>query len=444
MKEERNIDAHGGNGRWFRRALILVLLPLCFRTFQFLPGMSYVQEVWFALCFLGLVFVYPYLKIRSGLVFSHFEIYLILMVVVTVSLTTRQAHAVFGQPASYGILSQRDLVLLGVWLVLLHLLRVRLLNVADIEVVLLTLAWLTFALYVAMRICLSPSDFLAYGEGFVTRPMIGVEPAFKLQEFFILFGVFYYALLGIRTRRSKYYLAAAILFPVTLGASGRGILIGVLLTLLCFLFMLRGTRQAVIASVKFFGVTSVLLLLAYVVSPATLNARMRGFSDALSASTGSATQDPSANARIIEIAIALPYIAAHPFLGNGIVSHQWQGGSETAMGAYFFASDIGIFGILFSYGLLGLFLYAWQYRSAWSVARQIPDSLNIPLLDAIKAFLLYSAIYSLESGMFVWSANVTLFFVVLLFGISAQVSTSDPAALLTGGKCSPTRHALSA
>src|SRR5579859_2783227 len=205
MTEEMFIDAHGGDGRLFRRTLILVLLPLSFRTFQFFPGMSYVQEAWFALSILALVSIYPYLKIRSGLVFSRFEIYLMMMTIVTVSIATWRAHVVFGQPVIYGILSQRDVVQFGIWLILLYLLRARMVDIADFEVTLLTLAWATCALYVTMRIFLSPSDFAAYGEGFVTKTMLGVEPGFKLQEFFILFGVFYYALLGIRMRRSRYF-----------------------------------------------------------------------------------------------------------------------------------------------------------------------------------------------------------------------------------------------
>jgi hypothetical protein len=42
-----------------RISLALTLL-MTFRTFQFFPGMQYVQELWFVLCFLVVLFVNRY------------------------------------------------------------------------------------------------------------------------------------------------------------------------------------------------------------------------------------------------------------------------------------------------------------------------------------------------------------------------------------------------
>lgn len=431
--------------RMFWRALLVLSLPLSFRTFQFFPEISYVQEAWFAVCFLMVIIVYPYLIVRAGLLLSRFEIYLLMLIGFGVSVAAWQAHSVFGQPLIYGILSQRDVVQIGGWLVLMQLLRCGMLERADLESALICLVWSTFVLFGAMRLLLSPADFLAYGEGFVTRPMVGVGPSFKLQEFFILFGVFYYALLGIRTARVSYYLTALVLFPVTLGGSGRGIAVSVAATLLCCLYRIRGFWKASMAALQFLLIVAVLFVVAFTLLPSTIAARARGFSDAFGAVfTGSGTQDPSANARILETLTAVPYIQAHPLLGNGVVSHQWQGGSQTALGAYFFASDIGIVGILFSFGSLGLLLYLCQYWFAWKAAKDSPLSSQCAFQDATKAFLLYSAIYSLESGICVWNANVTLLFVALLCANSVRVSKPDSYEELIGESCVPRRPALSA
>src|SRR5260221_11978664 len=115
--------------------------------------------------------------------------------------------------------------------------------------------------------------------------MIGVEPGFKLQEFFILFVVFYYALLGIRMRRSRYFIAATILFPVTLGASGRGMLVAVVLTLLFFFVFVFGPRETAPASITFSAIPSVPFLLAYSLSPALLPTPTKRFSHAFRAAT---------------------------------------------------------------------------------------------------------------------------------------------------------------
>jgi hypothetical protein len=46
-----------------QRILLAFALVMTFRTFQFIPGMQYVQESWFVLCFLAVLvvlFVYLY------------------------------------------------------------------------------------------------------------------------------------------------------------------------------------------------------------------------------------------------------------------------------------------------------------------------------------------------------------------------------------------------
>lgn len=434
-----------GMKRLLERGVIALALIMGFRTFQFFPGMFYVQETWYAACFLIVLFVYPFWKIRTGLRFSRFEFYLLFLMIASLVLAAWQAQRVFGQPLVYGILSQREIVVIAGWLILANMLVRGMVKLSDVESALLFLAWGTFVLYSSARLLLKPSDFAAYGEGFVTRAMVGTEPSFKFQPYFLVFGTFYYAILGIRTERMRYYLAAAILLLAALGGSGRGLAVSAAATLILFLYRLRGLRRSAISIAKFAGLAAVLGTVIYVIIPQRFSARIAGFSDAFAvAATGSTTGDSSANARLFETLAALPYIQAHPLLGNGVVSHQWQGGSEMAMGEYFFASDIGIFGIVFSFGIVGLLLYASQYRIAWLAVSRLPDSFQSPLLDAVKAFVLFSAFYSLETGLCVWDAGAILFFVTLLVCMPVRALTLNSTENRKLEKCLIRRPALSA
>jgi hypothetical protein len=434
-----------GMRRLLKRGAIAFAIVMSFRTFQFFPGMPYVQEVWYAVCFLTVLFAYPFWKVRTGFRFAPFELYLWLLMIAGLILAAWPAEHVFGQPFIYGILSRRETVLVAGWLILAKMLQRGIVELADIEAALLFLAWSTFVLYSVARLLFNPSDFTAYGEGLVTHPMIGVEPSFKFQPYFLIFGTFYYAIRGFRARRRRYYLAAAVLLLAALGGSGRGLALCAVVTLLVFLYRVRGFRRTAIAAILFAGVAAILGAGFYVIFPQLLSTRIAGFSDAFSvALTGSQTQDPSANARLFETVAALPYIKAHPFLGNGVVSHQWQGGTETAIGEYFFAADIGIFGIVFSIGIVGLLLYAIQYRIAWLAAKQLPHSLHHPFLDAIKAFILFSAFYSLETGQYVWDANTTIFFVVLLNSFVARRDIDNPYYNWISERWPTLRPALSA
>lgn len=437
--------ARGTSGFTAARIALSLALLMNLRTFQFFPGMGYVQEAWFVLCFLVVLIVYPFWKLQAGLRFSRLETYLLALIVLGTFLAAWRAQSVFGQPLIYGILAQRAVVLTAALLILVTAMQRGMVQLADVEAALLWLCWGTFVLYTAMRLLLNPASFAGYGLGFVTDPMPGNAPSFKLPGHFILFGVFYYAILGMRTRRARYYLAAAVLFPVTVGGSGRGLTVCVAATLLYSLYRIRGMKRALVAAVKFGFVAAILIGALAVISPAALSTRVASFTNAFAAViTGTTTQDVSANARIFETLSALPHIQEHPLLGNGVVSNQWQGGSGGALGSYFYPPDIGIIGVVYSYGALGLLLYMFQYRFAWIAAKKLPDSFHSPLLDATKAFILYSALYSLETGTFVWNAELTLFFVALLVGIAVQtnlLSVIDPRA---GRECGLQKPVLSA
>ncbi len=434
-----------GMRRLLSRILIVLAVSMSFRTFQFFPGMFYAQETWYMTCLLILLLAYPFWKMHAGLQFTRFEIYLLLLMIADPVMSAWRAQQVFGQPLEFGILSQRDIVLIAAWLILANLLRRGMIEMANLESALLYLAWGTFALYSCARLFLKPSDFGNYGEGLVTHAMIGTEPHFKFQPYFLVFGTLYYAILGIRSERRRFYLASAILFFSALGGSGRGLAVSAAATLIVVLYRVRGPRAASIALARFASLAVILGVVIYFVSSQRFSARIAGFSDAFTvATTGSTTGDVSANARLFETIAALPYIQAHPFLGNGVVSHQWQGGSEMALGQYFFASDIGIFGIVFSFGFIGLFLYAIQYWIAWLAVKKLPPSFHSPLIDATKAFILFSAIYSFETGLCVWDVGATLFFITLLDSTTAHAFTLNSTDNRTPDQCLTQRPALSA
>ena len=83
-----------------KRTLLVLVLPLSFRTFQFFPGMIYIQEAWFVLCCLFVLFVYPFLKLRNGLRFSRLDVYILVLIASSISVAAWQAQSVFGQPLS--------------------------------------------------------------------------------------------------------------------------------------------------------------------------------------------------------------------------------------------------------------------------------------------------------------------------------------------------------
>ena len=112
-----------------------------------------------------------------------------------------------------------------------------------------------------------------------------------------------------------------------------------------FLYLLWGIISA-----------SALLLIIYVVDPGLIDHYITIFGNASTIVTGDSTTEYSTAMRISEAAIAIKGIALHPLLGNGFVSSQFKGGFSGFFG-YFFASDVGILGNLFVYGILGTLIF---------------------------------------------------------------------------------------
>ncbi len=393
---------------------------MTFRTFQYFPGMPNVQEAWFVLCFLVAVTIYPFWKLARGLKFCSFELYVLMIMMVALLLPAWGAKREFGQPLLYGVLAQRGIVLVVIPLMLVHALRHRFLRPADLEKALLIAAWGTFFLYTAMRLTLNPAHFVSNQRGFI----VGIDGkyVFNLPGWFIVFGIFYYALLGLRTRRAKYYIAAAILFTGEFSdISGRALMISIVLTLLFFLYRWRPHLQFLLTLARASCLIAVLLGFMYLINPATLSSRFTKFGDAFSvAFTGTPSEDSSATARALETVIAFPLILEHPLLGNGAVSNQWEGGNEGALGTYFYPGDIGIIGIFFAVGVIGFLVFAYQFRFAVRAVHVLPEEARGPLSDAAAAFVLSNALNSVTNGVFLFDPQITLVFIAILVGLSAQ------------------------
>ena len=203
------------------RILFLILFfALSFRNFQFFPGMALVQELWYVLCVVFLLAVYPLLKWKAHSRFTSFELYLLAMILLVPIMSAIPAWREFDQPIFYGLLSQRSSSLYASALFLIYVIRYKYFTLYDVEKSLLFLAWGTLILYLIMKTFLDPAMFDSYGNGFVIGDGTG-QRSFRLPGFFIFFGVYYYAFLGFRKKSGKYYLRLPIFLKIYGKSTGR-------------------------------------------------------------------------------------------------------------------------------------------------------------------------------------------------------------------------------
>ena len=120
-------------------------------------------------------------------------------------------------------------------------------------------------------------------------------------------------------------------------------------------------------------------------------------------------KDSSTQARILQVGVALEFFKNSPFFGNGIFRSSEKGnifGDE-----YFHLSDIGIFGLLYVFGILGLLILFFQYKFLY----QSMVYINLNIWSGIGVLsLLYLLINSLLSAKSILSFSFFLFCVLLI------------------------------
>lgn len=416
--------------RYVRYAVLAVFLPLTFRTFQDFPGMAPIKELWQVVAFMFLCFPFLFWKIRSGWRFSTFELYILAIMSVMPMLSGIAAWREFGQPIIYGVLAQRAIILGTGALAVMYALRRNLISLDEIEQTFLILGWGTLSLYFFSELFLDPSIFAQYGEGLVTPGNIE-ESEFKFRTEFVVFGFMYYAFIGLRRKSLKHYaMASLFLGYIVLMQGGRSLIVSLLAAFIFFAYRWSSAPRLLLLVPKMLMAAILFVVLLYVAKPDYIVDLSSKFSDAFTVVlSGETTSDVSANARIFESALALPYILKNWLLGSGAISNQWHGGYEGVLGGYFYPADIGIVGVVYMYGLFGLLLFSIQFFFAIRFSRHIPVAIaKLPFVDAIKGFLLYYAVHSLVTGRFAHYCEVSFVFIALLCVYqlkSAQVRLSE-------------------
>jgi hypothetical protein len=403
---------------WLRLSLC-ILFCLTTRVFQFFPGMRRFEEMWFVVCCLGFLVAYPALKNATDWRLSHFEIYLLVLTALEPSLEAWASYVSFGQPLVYGLLAQRRVVLLLIWILFFNCLRLGVVKLSTVESVLLSISWCELIGYSAARLFLHPESYIAAGPGFVNG---GGEAgySFVFNNQFLVFGVAYYAMRAFRARRMRDYVAALAMFVMSLGASGRALSLSIVLALLTILAFQYSMERYILTVAKCLCAGLILIAALYLAQPHFIEGKFEKYSEALTVATRlENVQDASANARVDEVAIAWPLFKKHPLIGNGFLSAQWHGGASGVLGTnYFYEDDIGIVGILYSAGIFGLILHLFQYWFAWRARKSLNRETDNSLLDAIQVCTLISLLSSTTTGEFVWISEQTLFYVGMMVTIA--------------------------
>ena len=414
-----------------REAALAVFFLISFSILKYFPGLTMIKEGWIIATSIFLLTFYVADRLAKGTRISQLEGYILILLLWAPTSSVIQSYSEFEQPLIYGLLAQRNIMLAISAIILLYLLRHKQITLPDVEQALVKLAWGCLTLFTLVTWTFDPIQFVDAGKGFVGGSNIG-EAAFNFNSIFIVFGFYYHISNAFWQAKTKQILLAIpfLLFLIFVDG-GRSLLLSVFGTVIFFLYRWISFSRLVRMIPR-------ILLLAMIFFAVILFSKQEymiglidKFNDAfIVVLTAKETMDVSANARIQEVLIAKPYIAARWAFGNGNLSNQWQGGFQSRLG-YFYPSDIGIIGMVFLFGIFGVLLFSFQFLFAVRYANRLPKNggEHGALICATKGFLLYYALHSLVTGKFVHSVEIGLLFIVILYWASLTAKKTNTVVI---------------
>ncbi len=397
---------------------LVFALPLFFSVFRYIPLLKWSLELGIVVAIGMAIFSNLSLGNQRRLEpkRSLFNIYILLTAFALPALGALAAYIVFDQPFIYGLAAQRGCLLALFAYGLSNLIASGRIKISELERALIILAWINLALCTPVLIFLDPNNYSDLGS--LVSDGGGVFNEFHLPMPFIIFGLMYYVSVWMLSGRSYYGLFAIpfVIFIVS-GNNGRILNIAIVSGLMSVAWIgSPHTRVKNIVSAVLFALVA--MLAVSFLNPDKIGTMIEKYNDAFAAVTGAqSVNDISANARIIQTDIVWPYIDDSPIIGTGVLSNEWNGGYQQMFG-YFHPSDLGIIGLIFTYGFVGVLFFWFQYVLIIRItplvsfmSRRVP---NNAFLIAIFANLLVMIIASIASGVFILVPEQSLFFFVII------------------------------
>lgn len=389
---------------WHVIALAIFML-LSFSTLKYLPGMLILQDIWTAIIFAGVLYVYLPYVLKHGCLNIWFEGYVLMMMLLAPLISAVGALNEFGQPLFYGLAAGRSTLLMGAGLLYTVMFRAR---IVDLELTRRAVIFTACISVVGWSFATAVIDTTQFDEPIPGLLEIGEGGKLLLDPGFIVFGFFYFVFsyFFAGNKRSG-FVALFFLAYLILGLGGRMCILATFLTLAIFLWRKFSFDKVFFVGFKVVFVMALLSITLFATLPEKMEELVVKFQDAISVVvSGEEVEDVSAYARLMQKGIAEPYVERNLLFGSGFLSNQWEGGFLGRFN-YFHPSDIGVFGVLFQYGVVGTVLFLFFYLFYLFFLKKIPDLKDSSGMFAYSssAMILYWFFYSASTGWFAFSVE---------------------------------------
>lgn len=336
--------------------LILVLLIICvFGFFSLTPLARLSIYFLLVLSTIGHFLFFRYRKFISKKVKFWYWIGLFMMFI---SMLT--AHIYYGQSLASGFVANIRYYNIGSVILFVYLFQKYRITFSDLFNILTKAGWVVLVIIAFMAI----TDFAFINESELTGKVVVVD-ARKVSKGFINFIAIYWFSSFLLKSNYKYLFYSLLFFSANHFLEIQRFIF--LVTLLVMGFGILKTRNT---NVKLkFAVPFVFIVLftgIFLISSKVGASIIDRFYEASKIVTGNEDiiSDSSTAVRISESEFALERFKRHPFFGNGLPRAS-EVDKVIGEGVYFYISDIGLFGVLYAFGLFGIYVFIKQIKVLW-------------------------------------------------------------------------------
>jgi hypothetical protein len=400
--------------------ILLLILLFTSKFFQSTPFESLFFQIQIIFLVLILIFIAFYLLniFNKHLVINKIMIYFLLLILIIPIYSSFRANIEFGQPYYYGILSQRDWLLIGSGVFIYYKLINNRISFNQIEKSFLIMTWVSLIFFTFIVLTFDASQLSKDSKFVFDTADRGLR--FKFQNFFITFGAIYY-FIKFNTHKKKIDLLILLLFfaYILFIIQGRTYILILAFTFLLYYIFNYPINKIVMIFFKILIFIISGILIIQMIAPDYLDRMSNLFLEMFKVLSGEESKDNSSNARIWTSLIVMNYFETSDlslYFGTGRISQQWNNGYERLFG-YFYPEDIGLLGGVFLYGLFGILMlviipYYWIIREI----RTLKKNNTYVFIQAVKYMLVLSIIRLLQGGLYfgpdIW---LVLFFILYAY-----------------------------
>jgi hypothetical protein len=300
----------------------------------------------------GLLYIFDKVLIKKR--FSTIDMLVVMMSLFTFYLAIT-SNLVFDQPVLKGMVvaGKTYLPLISIFF-LYYLLKNEKITMLQYNYATLIMCWFTLALNILLMYTINPALYK-------DTELVGYNPSkggyvFNFPAGFIIYGLAYYFIdYTINKNRFSLLLSFILIAYILFIDKGRILFLTTVGTLALHMLWILPFKVTMLRTLTITLFTGLMVLIVWLIQPELLNIVYKMFAVFLEAIFGIETGESSADARWVEIASILSHFDKYPghwFFGVGMLPRDelWL------RFGYLYFTDVGIFGILFVFGIVGTIL----------------------------------------------------------------------------------------